>query len=112
MNRCEHGHYIGANDSVAYYCRLCWPDGQPPRTENVNLPRSGKPLTTADRARANIHNHSSCPACGSAIWLRVKETGTDSRRECADCGQLYTVRLSPHQQAQRIRQEVEAKCLA
>jgi DNA-directed RNA polymerase subunit M/transcription elongation factor TFIIS len=46
-----------------------------------------------------------CPECGSAIYIRVNEKNA-SRRECADCGATYTVRLSTHQRALLVEAEV------
>jgi DNA-directed RNA polymerase subunit RPC12/RpoP len=54
-----------------------------------------------------------CPACGSAVWMRMRESGSDAQRECAECGTAYSVRLSVHRQAQQVFAEIEAEsCLA
>jgi Zn ribbon nucleic-acid-binding protein len=72
------------------------------------LPRSsGDALSNAGRALANKHG-SGCPECGSAIYMRVDENGSDTSRECAECGAHYKARLSTHQRALLI--EEEAAC--
>ena len=88
LPRCEHGVYVcsGSPLGKSLYCSFCTPLG-PYDTKDVVLPRSsGDPLTTAGRLLAN---RGGCPKCGSTLWLRQKETGSDLARTCADCGALY-----------------------
>ncbi len=92
--RCVHGVYIGSGESRAQYCQQCSPDGPSFRTRDVVLPRSsGDPLDHAG-LYANNKSPRVCPNCGSTIYLRQKETGRDTQRECADCGKQYRVKQS------------------
>ena len=106
IRKCEHGSYISVNETRALYCALCSPDG-PLNPKDVVLPRS---LPTSDHMLANS-NSRGCPQCGSSTWLRRKESGPDTQRECADCGTSYRVRISDHQRAKTVQAEVEAECL-
>lgn len=110
MNRCEHSVYLPAwaKDGKSPYCSCCNSTGLiPDEKANLELPRSSSdPLTTSDRVMANGHN-SGCPECGSAVYLRVKESGSDANRECAECGKRYRRKLTVHQQAQELLRELE-----
>jgi hypothetical protein len=112
--KCEHGVYIcaGSINGKALYCQICTPGG-PNDQREVVLPRnSADSLTSEGRVMANHHSGSGCPQFGSAVWMRTQENGSDSRRECAECGVAYSVRLSIHQQAQQMLSEMEAECSA
>ena len=101
--KCEHGVYVPKGEDRAPYCQICSPDG-PKIQRAVVLPRSsGAPLSTADRTLANGYS-TGCPECGSAIYLRVKETNA-AKRECADCGHVYTAKLNAHQRALLVEAE-------
>jgi hypothetical protein len=93
IRRCPHGQYLGVKDhETSPYCRLCGSAGNPLDARPVVLPySSGDPLNENDCLKANRHNGIACPACGSTIYCRVKENGSDSNRECADCGKRYHV---------------------
>ena len=105
IRKCEHGVYIPEGEDRAPYCQLCTPGG-PANTKPVVLPRSSAdPLSTAGRVQANRHGNA-CPECGSTIYMRIDENGSDSRRECGECGHRFKVRLSTHQRALL----VEATC--
>jgi Zn ribbon nucleic-acid-binding protein len=111
ISKCVHGVYLchGSSDGKALYCRLCLPDA-PPDQREVVLPRSSADkLSNEGRTLANKRG---CPQCGSAVWMRMRESGSDAQRECAECGTAYSVRLNAHQQAEQVRAEVEAlECL-
>lgn len=94
MSRCEHGVYIPAGEVIAPYCQLCSPGG-PSNQRDVVLPRSsGDPLNVnAQGQRANKRNGVACPQCGSTIYMRVDEGGSDANRICADCGIKYRARV-------------------
>jgi len=114
ISKCVHGVYLcsGSVDGKALYCQLCTPGG-PSDQHQVILPRSSaSPLSTDGRIMANKRGNG-CPACGSAVWMRMRESGSDAQRECAECGTAYSVRLSVHRQAQQVFAEIEAEsCLA
>jgi hypothetical protein len=42
---------------------------------------------------ANKHVQGSCPQCGSTVYMRVDEKGSDANRICADCGTKYHARV-------------------
>jgi len=89
--KCEHGQYIGASDTIAYYCRLCWPAGQPPRTKAVILPRSSSdPLRVPD-GQSNAKPEHACPECGSTVHFVKDDKDPDAGRTwtCADCGHVF-----------------------
>jgi Zn ribbon nucleic-acid-binding protein len=114
LSKCDHGIYLcnGSTNGKALYCQLCTPGG-PSDQHQVILPRSSaSPLSTDGRIMANKRGNG-CPACGSAVWMRMRESGSDAQRECAECGTAYSVRLSVHRQAQQVFAEIEAEsCLA
>lgn len=97
LRKCKHSVYWPAGEPTNPYCQICTPGG--PRDQRaVVLPRSSAdPLTTAGRMMANKHA-TGCSNCGSAIYSRVTESNA-SKRICADCGHVYTVRLTQHQRA-------------
>jgi Zn ribbon nucleic-acid-binding protein len=105
MDRCAHGVYLPAwvTDGNNPFCSGCEAFGRVPNPQEVVLPaRSNGALNTTEFAGGT-----GCPACGSAVYMRVKETGGDSHRECAECGKQYRVRMSEHQRAVRVK---EAEC--
>ena len=90
IRRCEHGVYQAKGDQnhKAAYCQMCTPGG-PSNQRKVMLPRfTGDPLDENGRTYANKHSGTGCPACGSQCWLHA-----GAKRECADCGQLYVIRV-------------------
>ena len=91
IRRCEHGVYVPAGERTAQYCQQCAPDGPTFRTRDVVLPRSSSDPLHNSGLYANNKNPRACPDCGSTIYLRAKETGRDTRRECADCAKRYRV---------------------
>jgi hypothetical protein len=95
ISKCEHGVYIPQGETRAPYCQLCSPDG-PKQTRDVVLPRNTSVALGQDEGRvyANKTRSGGCPECGSFIYLRQKETGTDAQRECADCGHHYVSRYA------------------
>src|SRR5258708_1403740 len=106
ISKCEHSVYIPQGETRAIYCRICTPDG-PTNTKDVVLPRSSNDcLDENTRVFANKHSGTGCPACGSHVWCRADEKGSDSSRLCADCGTPYRVRLRAHQRAQELFQEI------
>lgn len=91
--RCEHGIYIPAGQVTAPYCTYCSPDG-PKNPRPVVLPRSSAdPLNVNDRVRANKQMPGACPRCGSTIYMRVNEKGSDGNRICGDCGTPYRAQV-------------------
>jgi Zn ribbon nucleic-acid-binding protein len=102
MRRCSHGVYIPKGELLAPYCQQCMPGG-PRDQRSVVLPSSRDQLSNDGRVKANKHG-AGCPECGSQIYLRVKET-SDSKRECADCGHVYTARTNMHQRALLVEAE-------
>jgi predicted RNA-binding Zn-ribbon protein involved in translation (DUF1610 family) len=93
IHRCPHGVYIPAGEVTAPYCSYCSPGG-PANQRDVVLPRSSAdPLNAADRVYANKHVSGSCPQCGSTVYMRKDEKGTDANRICADCGTPYRARV-------------------
>lgn len=109
MQRCSHGIYLPkwATDGANPYCSGCSNFGTVVNAKQVVLPRSsGDPLTNVDQANGFGRG---CPACGSTIYMRVKELGGDSHRECSECNTRYTVRMTVHQQAQALLAEMEEK---
>jgi uncharacterized Zn finger protein len=109
MQRCAHGIYLPkwATDGLNPYCSACGNFGKVSAEKEVVLPRSsGDPLTNADHIRAN-GLAGGCPACGTVAYVRVKETGGDTNRECAECGRIYKARLTEHQKAQALLAEME-----
>jgi hypothetical protein len=108
INKCQHGVYVPEGETRAFYCSYCTPGG-PADMKDVVLPRSSSaPLDEAGRAFANTRSGNGCPACGSHIYLRKKET-SDAQRECADCGAGYRVKLSDRQKVAAM--QLEAECL-
>lgn len=94
ISRCQHGVYIPAGEVRAPYCSYCSPGGPANQREEVVLPRSsGDPLNTSSRVAANKHADGSCPQCGSVVYVRVNEKGSDANRICADCETHYKVRV-------------------
>lgn len=94
MRRCEHGVYIPAGEVTAIYCTWCGTPGGPADQRDVVLPRSsGDSLNVTDRVYANKQVHGSCPQCGSTIYMRKDEKGSDAARVCGDCGTPYRVRV-------------------
>ena len=92
INRCAHGIYIPAGDVTAPYCTYCTPGG-PKNQRPVVLPRSSAdPLNVSDRVGANKKVEGACPQCGSTVYMRANEKGSDSNRVCADCGAKYRTR--------------------
>ena len=91
IRKCPHGQFLGALDGeTSPYCILCGGPGNPVDARPVVLPRSsGDPLDESGRVYANKHSRIGCPECGSHVWLRVNEKGSDTQRECADCGTKY-----------------------
>ena len=110
LRRCEHGVYISAGQSRAQYCQQCSPDGPAFTTRDVVLPRSSS--DTMDHNDGTLYANNlaprACPACGSTIYLRKKETGRDTQRECADCGKQYRVTKSF---GEMVRAVEESLCL-
>ncbi len=96
MRRCPHDVRIptwhSGNDSP--YCSGCNSSRViPNQKDGIQLPRScGDPLEETGRVYANKHNGIGCPECGSHVWCRAKESGSDAQRICADCGHRYSVR--------------------
>lgn len=114
MQRCAHGVYLPswAVDGANPYCSACGNFGQVDGEKEVILPRCcNDPLTNADHVRAN-GLAGGCPACGTVAYVRVKETGGDTNRECAECGTKYRVRMTTHQQAKALLAEMEQECEA
>jgi Zn ribbon nucleic-acid-binding protein len=109
LPKCCHGIYLaGSVDGKSLYCGLCNPSRIIPNEQNVILPRSSADhLSNEGRSTANKHG-SGCPACCSAIWLRTSESGSDTHRECAECGTRYKVRQSFHRQVQEMLAEMQA----
>lgn len=119
MQRCAHGVYLPAwaVDGRNPYCSACDCFGQVPHEKSVELPRSSSdPLNTRDKLHANAKSNGACPQCGSHVWMRQKEVGSDSQRECGECGTKFRVKLTVHQQAARLFAEHlfagETECLA
>ena len=110
LRRCTHGIYSPPwVNGINYYCQLCNPGGHIPNAQSVVLPRSSADrLSTEGYTLANKHG-SGCPACCSAIWLRTSESGSDTHRECAECGTRYKVRQSFHRQVQQLEREMQAE---
>jgi hypothetical protein len=109
ITKCQHGVYLSAGSigDKAAYCRMCCPD-PPSDTREVVLPRSSADhLTDEGRTLANKRGNG-CPACHSHVWMRVKEDGGDTRRQCAECDCCYSVRLNTHHQALRVLAEMQA----
>lgn len=93
ISRCPHSVYIPAGEVRAPYCSYCSPGG-PSNQRDVVMPRSsGDPLNTSGCVGANRHILGSCPKCGSNVYSRVNEQGSDANRLCADCGTHYHVRV-------------------
>lgn len=93
MLRCPHGLYIPAGEVTAPYCSYCSPGG-PTNQREVVLPKSsGDVLNTSEAMRANKRSDGACPQCGSTIYMRVDERGSDANRICADCGIKYRARV-------------------
>lgn len=114
MQRCAHGVYLPswAVDGANPYCSCCSNFGNVTDEKEVVLPRrTSDPLTTADHVRAN-GLAGGCPDCGTVAYVRVKEDGGDTNRECAECGTKYKVRMTPHQQALALLAEMEQECRA
>jgi Zn ribbon nucleic-acid-binding protein len=111
LARCPHDVYLaGSVDGKSLYCGLCNPSRIIPDVQEVHLPRSsGDRLTTDGVLQANKRAGSACPACGSYVWMRSKEDGPDTRRECAECGTAYSVRLSVHHQVEQMLAEMQAE---
>jgi|SRR5258708_3552174 len=92
LQRCSHGVYIPAGEKIAPYCSYCSPGG-PSNQRPVVLPRSsGDPLNINDRVRSNKHCEGACPQCGSTVYMRANEKGSDANRICGDCGHKYHAR--------------------
>ena len=111
LRRCTHGIYSPSwVNGVNYYCQMCNSSREIPNAQEVHLPRSsGDRLTTDGVIQANKRAGSACPACGSYVWMRSKEDGPDTRRECAECGTAYSVRLSVHHQVEQMLAEMQAE---
>jgi hypothetical protein len=93
ISRCAHGVYIPAGEVIAIYCSWCSPTG-PTNQRDVVLPRSsGDSLNTSGTMHANKHVQGSCPQCGSTVYMRKDEKGSDANRICADCGTPYRARV-------------------
>ena len=93
INRCPHGVYIPAGDVTAPYCTYCTPGG-PKNQRPVVLPRSSAdPLNVSDRVGANKKVEGACTQCGSTVYMRANEKGSDANRVCADCGHKYRARV-------------------
>jgi hypothetical protein len=93
IQRCPHSVYIPAGEVTAPYCTYCTPGG-PTNQRDVVLPRSsGDVLNTSGTLHANKHVHGSCPQCGSTVYMRKDEKGSDANRICADCGTPYRARV-------------------
>lgn len=91
--RCLHGIYIPAGEVTAPYCTYCTPGG-PTNQREVVLPRSsGDSLNVNGRVHANKHVSGSCPQCGSTVYMRNDEKGSDANRICGDCGTPYRARV-------------------
>lgn len=110
LRRCLHGIYAPSwVNGVNYYCQMCNPSREIPNAQSVILPRSSNDaLSHEGRSTANKHG-SGCPQCGSAIWLRAAENGSDTHRVCAECEYRYKVRQSFHQLAMQLEREMHAE---
>ena len=87
----------------------CNPSRIIPDVQEVHLPRSSADrLTTDGILQANKRQNGACPECGSMIWSRVKETGGDVFRICADCEHTYRHKPNAHEQALRVLAEMQA----
>lgn len=87
--RCPHGHYIGKRDKIAWYCRLCNPNGEPPVTKNVVLPDTRHHCDLdGEKMFANRKTEGRCPTCNSIAHVVINETWW----QCADCGERYRAR--------------------
>jgi len=101
MTKCAHGVYLPAwaVDGRNPYCSCCENFGKVPRERAVNLPgKSSTPLESGG-----------CPECGSTVWLRVAENGSDANRECGECGRKYKRKLTVHEQFRRLFEAEEQK---
>lgn len=93
IRRCDHGLYIPAGEVTAPYCSYCTPGG-PTNQRDVVLPKSSNdPLNIRSAQQANQTRNGACPQCGSTLYMRVDEKGSDANRECADCGTRYRARV-------------------
>jgi hypothetical protein len=89
--RCPHSVWMaGVNhgSTRAPYCSICSPTGPKFNTRPVILPRScGDGLEAPTERAHNLSDRSHyCSKCESAVYIETK----DRRRECADCGHIYS----------------------
>jgi ribosomal protein L37AE/L43A len=99
LKRCPHGVYVpvGSPRGLSPYCTGCTDSRGPVpffETRSVQIPNTHTTIFNAnDVLHANARSPYACPKCGSMVYLRKNEKGTDVQRICADCGANYRGKL-------------------